>query len=160
MKVTKLQSVRISWFLGFLVSELQRFKNISLEDVVPMLPNSRFMLSRRYWSHNEAFQQIVRRAFGICRSPSLPHIRFSHFQTFDMSTHNIKKNVSGFVLKYLRYLGVSHDREYWFWKSWTRPPVPKHLKLMDFRVFPKWILQVTSPERIRIITRSFRAILF
>ena len=67
-----------------------------------------------------------------------------------------------FFLHLLKHLGVATKIESnWFWESWSRPPGPKRMTMMGFRVFLKWILiKVTSPKRSRIIIRSSRANLF
>ena len=44
------------------------------------------------------------------------------------------KKDSGIFLNYLECPGDSKDERYWFWESWARPPNPKTMKMMGFRV--------------------------
>ena len=72
---------------------------------------------------------------------------------------NIIKKGFGFFLNDLKCLGVSKDKWYWCWETWSRPPGPKTMQMKAFRVFPKWILKVISSEWSRLIMWSFWAAL-
>ena len=82
------------------------------------------------------------------------------FQDFDISQKNMFEKVSGFSLNYLKHSGVSKDKSYWFWESWSRPLGPKTMNMEGFRVFGRWDRKTISPKWSTINLRSFRANLF
>ena len=67
----------------------------------------------------QRFSENIRRVFVISWPPSFP------------------KMSRDLLLISFENPGVSKDKQYWFWESRTRPPSPKAIKMMGFRVFPK-----------------------
>ena len=142
-----------------------------LKDIDPILPNSHFMFLDRYWSHISKFP------FQVFWKRLIPDSRFSkilHGSSRLFGPHLFHKlqkdrcsiccdsqnlfvgNYPECFLHCLKYLGVSKDKHNWFGGAWTRPPSPKIIKIMTFRVFPKLNRKVTNPKWGGIIVRSFR----
>ena len=63
--VSKCLGFEVSWFPSLLVSKCQSFND-------PMLPKFHFMLSGRYWSHLQDFQDFIRQIFIMLWCPSFP----------------------------------------------------------------------------------------
>ena len=87
------------------------------------------LFSARYWSQVPDVQEFIRRMTGMFRWPS-----FRTFSKCSIPEILIFPNIivfekdSGFVIEFLRYLGVSKDKWYWSWGSGTRPQIPKSWK--------------------------------
>ena len=125
----------VSNFLGFLASKFQSSKDSKschfsrycffvclscfLEDIDPMFENA----------------GIYKTDFLDCRSTCLPNnISKKYLRKLIGPKLIFVKLVVDLFLNYLEYPGVSKDKSFWFWESWTRPPSPNKQK-KGFRVF-------------------------
>ena len=85
-------------------------------------------------------------------------LKFSAKQVFGLSDpHNYEWKWFWSFAVSSKYLGISKIKNHWFWESWSRSPGPKTMKTMTVRVFPTWIVKMTSPQwfRIHVVIRSF-----
>ena len=129
------------------------------------------MVSGRYWSHMtkfpfrvfglilishiQDFQELSKWIFRTFRAHLFQNIHFVEFQEFEISQNSIFQRWFVIVLELIKVLGVSKDKWYWFWDSWSRPRGPNTMKIMTCPVLQKWNRKATNPNWRRIILRSF-----
>ena len=122
-QVSEFQSFKMSKVLNvqsFEVPKLQSFGNLKAS-------KSHFMFCR-YRAHIQDLKYI-KQIFRTFRDPYFPERpKLSNSKKRDFQ----KQDFSKMNRKYLMYDGVSRVMNNWFWESWTRPPSPKNIKMMNF----------------------------
>ena len=99
LSVSKFLGFNLCWFLGFTMSWFLGFEMQSFEDsMIPYYPKFHF-------------QDFIRWIVGIVRRPSFPKLsKFRMSETLKFMKRICFENDLGFSLDYLRYPGVSKDR--------------------------------------------------
>ena len=129
----------VSWFVGFffffiiglLVSKFQSFRDSNFQSFKTSLnvfwkyyQNPFHAFRKRLLSHSR-FHEIRRWIFMISQRPSVPQVSKCSISESLKFPKIIFPKTFPFFLNYLGYPGVSKDKTYWFWESWTRPKIPK-----------------------------------
>ena len=111
MVLMRLYGFMAVWFYGFLVSQnYQMSMSCYLIDVCPM---------------SMIFKILLNGCSSFVGARLFENVNILDFQNFEIYKNNTLTNVPVMFLDLFRYPGVSKDKSYWFWGSWTRPKTPK-----------------------------------
>ena len=94
------------------------------------------MPSRRYLSHTQEFQDLIRQIGGIVSAPVFSNIvKQMYFQTNEVYKDNTCQKVPGILLDFFRYPGVSKDKKVGFGAQGHVQKSRNHSN-EEFEVFP------------------------
>ena len=117
-----------SWFLRFFVSSFIRcfvvlFLRCFVSSVYYKIFISCFQVDIGRISKN--FKKFLDWSSWFSGGRLFHFCKTSNLWNFEISKNNIVPKGFAIFLNYLRYPGVSKDKDYWFWEPWTRPEIPK-----------------------------------